>query len=264
MAQLELPVLYKYGSLNEYTESFLRDNVIYFASPLEFNDPFDSRIHYRYDYSTQEFREWVKRGLRMEYPNASVAERAFLLNQVIKDYTTGNREFTERERRAHTKRAADQIGVYCITPIKHSILMMSHYAHSHRGYEVQLNVEEILKDVFEQYGVKQGIQISPVRYQADYPDIDYFSASDKEKAEASLLTKARYWEYEQEWRIIIWAFPSRVHQCKRDVVERLYLGCEISESDENTLINMVKGKKTEVYKLDTDEYTYSLTERRII
>jgi len=254
----------KYGSLNEHTESFLKDNVIYFASPLEFNDPFDSRIHYRYDYSTKEFREWVKRGIPALYPSATVVERAIILNKVVEDYTTGGKVFSEQERRAHTRRAAKQIGVYCLTPIKHNVLMMSHYADSHRGYEVQLNVEAIYQDVLEKYGDEQGIQISQVRYQDDYPDIDYFSSSYKDKAEASLLTKARWWEYEQEWRIIIWEFPSGVHQCKRDIVEKLYLGCGISESDEDKLLSMVKGKNTEVYKLDTDEYKYLLKEKRII
>lgn len=263
MAQLELPALYKYGSLNEHTEAFLKDNVIYFASPLGFNDPFDSRIHYRYDYSTNEFREWAKRGILNMYPKATPFQRMKILNQVVEDYTTGKRNFAETERRDHTKRAADQIGAYCLTPVKHNILMMSHYSNSHRGYEVQLDVEAILQDIFEQYGVEHGIQISPVRYIDEYPNIDYFRSSDKEKAEASLLSKARWWEYEQEWRIIVWAFESRLHQCKANIVERLYLGSEISKSDEDRLLSMVKGKNTEVYKLDTVEYQYSLTEKRI-
>lgn len=35
--------LYKYGKFDEYTEKLFTHNEIYFSSPDEFNDPFDSK-----------------------------------------------------------------------------------------------------------------------------------------------------------------------------------------------------------------------------
>ena len=41
--KIELDALYKYGKFDEYTEKLFTHNEIYFSSPNEFNDPFDSK-----------------------------------------------------------------------------------------------------------------------------------------------------------------------------------------------------------------------------
>ena len=43
---MSLKFLYKYYAFNEYSESTFKDNYVYFASPLDFNDPFDCKIVY--------------------------------------------------------------------------------------------------------------------------------------------------------------------------------------------------------------------------
>jgi hypothetical protein len=44
--------LFKYRAINDYTLSFLRTGAVYFASPREFKDPFDTRLVNR-DLGTQ-------------------------------------------------------------------------------------------------------------------------------------------------------------------------------------------------------------------
>src|ERR1039458_7537581 len=115
--------LFKYRALNEYTLAFVSTGAVYFASPAEFNDPFDTRFVER-DLRAQQQR--LERERRAQGTDAALLGAA-----MMNDF--------EREHRV----GGVKTRIYCVTEIVDIILMWSHYADSHRGICVVLGAEEI-------------------------------------------------------------------------------------------------------------------------
>ena len=120
--------LFKYRAINEHTLSFLRTGRVYFSSPAEFNDPFDSRFIER-ALGVQQQRWELE--LRAQAPNAAPLAIAAMNSSQHRERSEG------MERR-----------VYCVSEIADSTLMWSHYADSHRGICVVLEAEEVSETWF--------------------------------------------------------------------------------------------------------------------
>jgi len=88
----------------------------------------------------------------------------------------------------------DKIGMLCLSERTDDILMWSHYAAGHQGICLGFQVDE--NDGFFCHGL-------PV----DYPDSDERPKWDHRDTKLEhitkiLLTKAKHWRYEREWRIV--------------------------------------------------------------
>jgi hypothetical protein len=153
---------------------------IYFSSPASFNDPFDCKI----SLSTE--------GTRNQKIDFIIAKNAVTRDEAEKVLTTNPRLF---------QNAMDQvlanfcvsIGVYSLSELSNDILMWSHYASSHRGICLVFAGEMFPNDVVERI-------IYP--WNNEYPKADIFTSKQDEQRDAILLTKAKHWEYEREWRVI--------------------------------------------------------------
>jgi len=114
--------LFKYRSVNEYTLDFLRTGSVFFSSPADFNDPYDTRF---FD------RDLIAQKQRLERERRAKGTDAALLGVAMMNVF-------ERE---HHGGGVKKL-VYCVSEIVDSILMWSHYADSHRGICVVLEAEE--------------------------------------------------------------------------------------------------------------------------
>jgi hypothetical protein len=115
--------LFKYRAVNEYTLALLSTGAVYFSSPAEFNDPFDTRF--------------VERDLRAQQQQLERERRAQGTDAALLGVAMMNA--FEREHRA----GGVKTRIYCVSEIVDSILMWSHYADSHCGICVVLEAEEI-------------------------------------------------------------------------------------------------------------------------
>lgn len=79
--------------------------------------------------------------------------------------------------------------VYCLAEDPLSILMWSHYAAKHTGICLEFHL-----------GNPLFMKVLPVEYQDDFPDIDPSEMYDR--VDEAVLTKAKCWEYEKEFRLI--------------------------------------------------------------
>jgi hypothetical protein len=114
--------LFKYRAVNEYTLAFLSTGAVYFSSPAEFNDPFDTRFDER-DLRPQQQR--LERERRAQGTDAALVGVAMM-------------NVFEREHRAGEVKTR----IYCVSEIVDSILMWSHYSDSHCGICVVLEAEQ--------------------------------------------------------------------------------------------------------------------------
>ena len=67
--------LYRYIGINDHCRQLIQDNVLYFSSKRNFNDPFDSKIHVSYDTSREKDPKYLEESLDLSIPPLSLAEK---------------------------------------------------------------------------------------------------------------------------------------------------------------------------------------------
>ena len=187
--------LYKYRSLagacREHAEALLRHSELYFAAPSSFDDPFDCQGRFA------ALRESADRGLEALLP---------LVDELRPDWDEearrrsvegilGLRGEPDAELAAaiaaDLQRDVERTGVFSLTEDPASLLMWAHYADGHRGFCVELS--------------RQGEPFRsarPVEYSPRYLDVALLDPRPGFVTK-TLLTKARPWSYEKEWRLVL-------------------------------------------------------------
>lgn len=183
--------LYKYEPFTARSLQNLKDQVIYFGSPLNFNDPYDcalspsikepsdaeiERIRQHY-LAKPELEEKVRR----EFKLAAVSKLRVMflrigqnvLDQAISDFLSRR-------------------GVSCFSEKVDSLLMWSHYGDHCKGFCLEFDTS---KEPFA--------KIKKVRYGQAMPEFDVMPMLCDEDFDHVLdlyCTKALDWAYENEWR----------------------------------------------------------------
>lgn len=185
--------LYKYEPFSAQSLQNLKDQVIYFGSPLRFNDPYDcalspsikeptdaeiQRIRSHYiakpdldDKVRREFETATPTSLRIMFLRIG----RNVLDQAIKEFLSHR-------------------GVSCFSEKVDSLLMWSHYGDHCKGFCLEFSTST---DPFQ--------KIKKVRYTPDMPVFDVVPVLCDEDYDPVLdlyCTKAIDWAYEQEWRCI--------------------------------------------------------------
>ncbi|MDO8434574.1 MAG: DUF2971 domain-containing protein [Candidatus Binatus sp.] len=176
------------------------------TSPASFNDPFDSKVVL----STEGTREQ-----KIDYLVQSVADltrenaaQALELNPSIVETALAS---------VHTN-WSPTLGIYSLSELCDDILMWSHYASSHRGICL----------VFAGEMFPEGV-VKPIIYPSnnEYPKTNLFTSNSDEQRDAILLTKAKHWEYEREWRVIVSGGPG-YHAFEPDWLVGIIFGSQTS------------------------------------
>ena len=144
---MSIQYLYKFHDWNnQYHKKLLVDNEIFFTSPANFNDPFDSTIAFRYDLGKEDdfYQRYISL-LKREYPDydenrIEQLAKQYMIKGIYKDQDN-IRHFKEY----HIKRRHETFGVFSTSADFRNILLWSHYAVSHKGFCVEFNVERLDK-----------------------------------------------------------------------------------------------------------------------
>jgi hypothetical protein len=99
--------------------------------------------------------------------------------------------------------------------------MWAHYADFHRGICLGFDTNN------EMFG-----KAFKIEYSQDYPKTKFFTDSNWDRAKSQLLTKAKCWEYEQEWRLIDHVTGAGVKQFPKKALVYVIMGCEIIDENE--------------------------------
>lgn len=185
--------IYKYQAFTVQSLQNLKDQLIYFGSPLAFNDPYDCalspRIKEPTDVDVERLRSYylsmpeIESGIRREFETASpTALRLMLLR-------TGQKTLEDM-----IKKFLSQRGVTCFSEKRDNLLMWSHYGDHCRGFCLEFSTSA---DPFH--------KIKKVKYTQDMPVIDVvpiLCGEDYDPVVDLYCTKAIDWAYEHEWRAI--------------------------------------------------------------
>lgn len=127
--------LYKYRSLDNnglmYVEQILRHDEIYFASPVDFNDPFDCIVHARFHVSDPEWDKSWERAIE-KFPPKGVDKSSISPGQFARPKGKPNPDHQQRLIGALQEKV-NGFGVLCFAESREDIRMWSYYASSHTG-----------------------------------------------------------------------------------------------------------------------------------
>lgn len=216
--------LYKYFSINKYTRSVFVNNEIYFCKPSQFNDPFDSKVCYKFEGKQITKLHFIRKQLK-QLPSCSKKQA----KQILSD----PKNFIEFERNMQKlwDDSRNQLGVLCLSEKNDNILMWSHYSQQHQGFCLEFNPK---------LGFLQ--RAHPIVYSQKLPIFNplHYKETRQQKLTLAkdLLTKSSDWKYEQEWRVI--NLPEHggpgVHELHEKALTGVIFGFRMSEENKEQII----------------------------
>ena len=255
--------LYRYRSINskDLSRTFTHYE-LYFASPTQFNDPFDCNPPFSTtDYNKDDLLCHYRKAYKNFFPELdnSVLETEIKkkVDSVIKNNTLASsiaKPFMETCLEENSK-----LGVLCFSEDCNNILLWSHYADSHRGLVLEFDKLLIESENAFKYCKDVDYKNNIIKLR------DINRASPGELAKMVLLMKSDHWIYEKEWRIIV--DPSRADNpgCRifpypKEALTGVIFGCEMQQNDKCAVIKWLEegNHKAQLYDAERDIGDYSL------
>lgn len=250
-------VLYKYESLATQSLANLKSQIVYFGSPLQFNDPYDCAINPSIESPSDEELD-AMRNSYLKKPDLPSSAR---IEFETYDYPQLREIFVRSARNALNNGVQDFLktkGVVCFTERNDDLLMWSHYGGKYKGFCLEFNTSA---ELFQ--------KVKPVRYVRTIPSISVTSILNDHGSVFSDLfcTKSDAWSYEKEWRAIHkvagteFGYPS-------DALAGVYFGPDIDRQSleivclilagQNENVRLWRGSRsTSEFKVLFEEFTYT-------
>lgn len=227
-------ILYKYRSA-ESALAFLRKSQVYFSDYGSFNDPFECQA------SLEECNaEQVKTFLINNYLpcNTKLDSIEFdmpleKLSSIVNDTVTNTLK---------------EMGIFCLSGKKDSILMWSHYAENHKGVCLMF-------DTTKDPNFFEGLQ--KVNYSSNY--ISYNYVCTPKTISKVLYQKSLDWQYEEEYRIINLGIGYKT--ISKLALVGIIFGCRCESSIKTEIKKEVASshfQNVKFYELKLDDKSYSL------
>lgn len=193
----KMEYLYKYAPHNNDSRKYeiITKSHLWFSKVESFNDPIDSKLDYRQQYSYNEIEEFWKQFLQNKSHAKPLKEilRLYGNNKSFVDYQ--NKKFDEYRK---------ELGVLCLSKNPENILMWSHYANNHKGivYEFKNDLFKNTDSVTNSFNGNDNKVIYPNNKSYELLSYTKTGKGKEEQFAKELLTKAKDWEYEKEYRMI--------------------------------------------------------------
>ena len=244
-------ILYKYRSFqNHYHLGALKERVLYFASPADFNDPFDSVVAPDLSGSAENHLRSAYATVNKAFPGVGRREQRRRARARVKA-ARSDPHFAEDFIPDYEQSVQQQFGVFCLAKHPNNILMWSHYGDHHRGFCIGFDVGKLWLSVLREFklnmlikesGLESSagvIDLHKVRYNSDVPIFEWFKIKEREawirQYEELLVTKADLWAYEQEYRLVWQRGVARKLTIPADAIVKVVYGCRSSEEDRQRL-----------------------------
>lgn len=296
LKQTHIPnALYRYRSFdeNEHTLEYLINQQERLSYPSEFNDPFDTAMQINYDLVNRELflhrtlpnvlEELQKRGVSFSEKEIEEIRNSKDPSFSFFHHMAGFNENLDGDKKEESARALSKITseknklsfdqfqhilqtgylVMCLSEVKDSILMWSHYVQNHTGFCIEYNYQEL--------GPRpQSSILCPALYTEELFDstqfiLQLFNSNDHSFNNLSgiytAMTKSKEWAYEKEWRVIF-PFGPNAPKEKRFIrvplPKALYVGAKANLENIEKIKNIAITKKVPVYQMKTSENSHEL------
>jgi len=202
---------------------------IYFSSPASVNDPFDCKVWPSFDGSLEQKRHYIARVAQLKHGGDAEAAREEI------EHALADPQFFEKAYSHFLEHEIPTLGVYCLSERPDDILMWSHYASSHSGICLAFAANYMFPEC----------AVERVNYpdNNEYPNVNFFTASKDEQINAALLTKAKHWDYEREWRVVDITGPGW-HSIRQEWLVGLIFGCQTPSAQTAEIRRMVSNRQS--------------------
>lgn len=235
--------LYKFKSFD--TDGYYKEilnNILYFPSPNQLNDPFDCKIPTRYDLLSK--NEYFKKAVNLEISlNPQLKRREIRKNafEIAKKFRRENKKYPEQVIRRLANYVDNTLGIFSLSEKKDNILLWSHYADCHKGFCVEFDFF-MLKNLFdiEYINLHKLCLLENIVYKTELPIIHPVKNTEEERLRMAFLTKAKDWEYEAEWRIIYEKGSRKKEVISPNIIKNIYFGILSSEENIKESVEILK------------------------
>lgn len=227
--------LYKYETLSIQSLLNLKNEIIYFASPEGFNDPYDCAIKTKIDEPTDKELEKLREiYLTKDWPKnvvetleaKSLLELKPILLKLARDVNSTIIDNFIKKR-----------GVSCFSEVNNELLMWAHYADKYTGFCLEFDTNS---EIFE--------KARKVKYVDTMPKLNIASIfADKEHEHIMDLfcIKSKAWEYEQEWRTIH-NEAGKAFTYDTNVLTGIYFGPEMDLAAIEVICLILQGQNSKI------------------
>lgn len=215
--------LFKYRPVNDSTRALLTKHELFFPNAKQLNDPYDCAVQVGFSGGTLgQYREICRFGLSKYLENLVLSDDKFneIVDLHLNEQMQNLPQFAQDLERGFLENVRSTKGIFCLSETHNNVLMWSHYADSHRGICLEMDVPEVLNSARK------------VNYVGELPTLNFFEHDQDALTRQVLLSKQEQWAYEREWRIIDPAFPAGAHRLNKPVVTAIIFGANIASHHE--------------------------------
>jgi hypothetical protein len=164
------------------------------------------------------------------------------------------RQYSNRDemRDWQLKQLRDGVTVFCLSKENDNILLWSHYAANHSGICIGFDRDVLYYNT--------GASVGKVEYLDDYLTLKPIPV-DQPTHVFQVLTKAKKWEYEAEYRFIYWN-PKTVFEIEPKAIKQLVFGCSTPKKEAERIIDAIKSDSAlshvEFFQAEIVPYTFNV------
>jgi hypothetical protein len=239
--------LYKFRKADAYAEDILKTDRLYFASPREFNDPFDCRVRVTMYGSLEDWRRYYRTKFFLEN-DLRGHSLARVVGEQLAEEPWKRPNFIEEINEEMRSLSNLGVKILSLSAVRDDIKMWSMYSDSHSGVCFEFECDE-------GFG-----HASAVNYQLQYTEIDLFNGSDVELSTRTLLTKSKDWEYEKEYRLFEFKGAEKLRRFKPSALTGVIFGARIDSVRRATLRALAEDRtpKQILYQAKVAEKDYKI------
>lgn len=267
-------ILYKYRSFDScgYGLQLASNGEAYFASAKDFNDPFDNYFiptTEMTNYEGEELIAFLLEKAQQHYPRANKYE----IEELVEEGKKQHRRIKAGDPRAFEPILETQyngFGIFSLVAHSRSLPMWAYYADSHKGMCVGLRsviIAQHQRDLLRQGKL---LMLHKVHYSNNIPEVcvDIGSSGmtdeDLNELEATLHTKSKQWENEEEYRLLYFKHAFKTYIFGTDAVAEILIGLRVSDENIDMLLKQLRISKSKAvvkravrskseYKLEFEE-----------
>ena len=243
----------------DHSRCIFTNNELYFSKVSAFNDPFDCKFQVEFSGAKHDKSKFLEDLSKKNAPHLNRQQRRSKAREETKvlddpDLASAVRGSLIQE--------IEKWGIYCLSEIPDNILMWSHYANAHRGFCLEFASREsdaLFGVELWLGGQKQKREIVapfPVEYSTKYPVANLLNG---QIAKDTFLRKAKQWEYEKEWRMMVPNGPG-ARQFPPQCLTGVIFGCRMTEKHKEMIREWCRNREPAItyYEARESEDSYSL------
>ncbi len=223
---------------------------VYFASPSQFNDPFDCHPRISVGYSTRRFKKWIDK-LVEEHPNSRGLTPEFKVR--LKQNISLLQQDPDFRNENFRQIVDSDTAIFSMSKTYKSLLQWSYYADSHQGLCLEYTIDG-------DFCGSQLYQVAYIRFRhiVDIIEADYNSKYRAREVLRAAATKSSSWSHEKEVRAI--RVGSGVFNCPKTTLTGIGFGLKTTSANKAMVQKWVRqaGLSVQLFAMNDNTADFGL------